>query len=621
MTQASGGQKNQGRAVLWIVLIMLLLTFYPTKPTIAASINLPQTGQTKCFDSSGTEIGCSGSGQDGEIRAGVTWPNPRFVDNGDGTLTDKLTGLMWLKDANCFGSQSWFTSLEIIADLNIHSSSYNCIDYTATYSDWRLPNINEIESLINPEAPNPSVWLINQGFANVQYNWYWSSTTRAYTPAKDSAWVISMMVGWVNTNSKNSADFYVWPVRQGQFGNVDNTYPANLWKTGQTTTYYPGDDGEHQAGVSPPSIRFSDNGDGTVSDNLTGLQWTKKANTPVVDACPVGTMTWQQALDLVACLNTNNYLGHSDWRVPNRKELFSLTDYSQFYTALPSGHPFVDTAINPNSLYWASTSSGAYGNALAWLSQIKNEGGIAGDYKTNQYGYPYQVWPVRDGRLQTPFAAPLHNEDALLMTTSSYSNFATREYFNVLKINHSGTDLALSPDGTHTASTATTDKPVYPICDGEVEFVYSKGGLYSFVKVRHHMCSGQDVVAYYGHLTPNNGITTVTPNQSIGTVKDWSKNSHLHLTIDTNMERDLSRINYVACNYSLDANSNVVSLTSCNNDQKLTNGRMLLKIGWGQIKTVKYRNENGRLYTKNLYITENAIRQLGFISFFDIYQK
>ena len=46
-------------------------------------------------------------GDDGDLEKGITWPNPRFTDNGVGTVTDNLTGLIWLKDANCFGPRDW----------------------------------------------------------------------------------------------------------------------------------------------------------------------------------------------------------------------------------------------------------------------------------------------------------------------------------------------------------------------------------------------------------------------------------------------------------------------------------------------------------------------------------
>ncbi|MFH0343306.1 MAG: hypothetical protein ACHBNF_14550 [Chromatiales bacterium] len=114
------------RKILLLLSIVYLLTVYLPKTSMAASISLPQTGQTNCFDSIGQEISCEGTGQDAELRKGTSWPNPRFTDNGDGTITDNLTGLMWLKDANCAatighdpdasgnGSMSWLNALDFV---------------------------------------------------------------------------------------------------------------------------------------------------------------------------------------------------------------------------------------------------------------------------------------------------------------------------------------------------------------------------------------------------------------------------------------------------------------------------------------------------------------------------
>ena len=416
------------KRIIPFLYLTLSSIFIIVSTSTAGTIDLPQTGQTKCYNSAGGEIACIGTGQDGEIRAGVEWPNPRFADNGEGTITDRLTGLIWLKDGNCFGPQTWYNSLDNIVDFNTHPRNYSCQDYTAAYTDWRLPNINELESLLNPEQQFPSTWLNDQGFINIQYSWYWSSTTRAATvglgPALHCAWTMSMMVGWISTGSGTygNSSAYLLPVRAGQSGSTNPNFPANVWKTGQKTSYYPGDDGDIQAGVSWPSERFTDNGDGTVTDNLTGLMWTKNGSTPVVDTCPAGIMTWQDALDFVACLNAKKYLGYEDWRLPNRKEFFSLIDCSQVNPALPTGHPFVNLTTEPNSNYWASTSAGAYSNAVAWLAMIKNEGGIGGTWKNNQAGYNYQVWPVRGG-LSNP--APGHLDHFSFSTISSPQNVGT----------------------------------------------------------------------------------------------------------------------------------------------------------------------------------------------------
>ena len=158
---------------------------------LADSANLPQTGQTKCYHQDGYEIDCPDTGQDGDIRAGVAWPDPRFTDNGDGTITDNLTHLMWLKDAECFGSITWQAALDAANGFNQDPASYNCYQYNhqaLDYNDWRVPNINELESLVNAGKPSQAGWLNNNYFHNAVEAWYWSSTT--YGIEYVYAWVI-----------------------------------------------------------------------------------------------------------------------------------------------------------------------------------------------------------------------------------------------------------------------------------------------------------------------------------------------------------------------------------------------------------------------------------------------
>jgi hypothetical protein len=189
--------------------------------------NVSKTGQATCYDVSGNAIPCAGTGQDGDLQKGVTWPSPRFIDNGDSTVTDNLTGLMWLKDANCIATQypsfdtggtagdglvSWQNSLDFVVGINNGTYSKCGVGY----NDWRLPNVNELPSLINAEQSNNSTWLNGQGFINVQLA-YWSSTTSAANSGSN-AWYIfidgapgSMFVG-----SKTTGIMAVWPVRAGQ---------------------------------------------------------------------------------------------------------------------------------------------------------------------------------------------------------------------------------------------------------------------------------------------------------------------------------------------------------------------------------------------------------------------
>ena len=391
------------------VYFLFLLYLFLTSTAFAGSVALPQTGQTTCYDTSGNVTNCTGTGQDGESQAGVSWPSPRFTKNADMTITDNLTGLVWVPDGNIMpvqapgwdpdgsildGKVTWQHALDYVAKLNAEK-------YLG-HNDWRLPNVNELESLINAGEIDSSNWLNTQGFTNVKPDYYWSSTS--YSNVTLYAWLVYMVDGYVDGYDKSSDDFYVWPLRAGQ----DNSSPAQLWKTGQTKCYEAagteitctdtGQDGAMQTGVAWPSQRFVDHGDGTVTDNLTGLMWTKNANI----CCPnplSGGIPWQDAQSLVSGMNagsSENY-GYTDWRIPNRVELHSLTDFSRFYPpdSLPSGHPFVD--IVPY-YYWSSTIV-VYPPQSAWYVDMFD--GYIYWQMFNEVNGGY-LWPVRTGQASGP---------------------------------------------------------------------------------------------------------------------------------------------------------------------------------------------------------------------------
>jgi len=154
-------------------------------------LGLPRTGQTISY----------ATGDDGDLEMGVAWPDPRFTDNGD-TITDNLTGLMWDKTGNRFGPSVW---AEALTDCNSLS--------LGGYSDWRLPNVSELRSLINAGQADTATWLNGQGFSNVQADYHWSSTT--YATNTTYAWFVSMSTGYVLNLSKAVSN-YVLAVRGGQ---------------------------------------------------------------------------------------------------------------------------------------------------------------------------------------------------------------------------------------------------------------------------------------------------------------------------------------------------------------------------------------------------------------------
>ena len=184
--------------------VVIAVTILLALPAIvrAGVVDLPKTGQTTCYDTAGNVIACPYTGQDGDIQAGVPWPTPRFTVSGD-CVTDNLTGLMWTKNANLPGGyKTWQQALDYANGLSL-----------CGYTDWRLPNVNELESLINAGQGNSATWLNTQGFINVQSYYYWSATSSAYYTG--NAWVVYMWNGNVGDVNKTNYDF-VWPVRSGQ---------------------------------------------------------------------------------------------------------------------------------------------------------------------------------------------------------------------------------------------------------------------------------------------------------------------------------------------------------------------------------------------------------------------
>ncbi len=160
---------------------------------------LPVTGQTRCYDAAGGVIACAGSGQDGELRAGRAWPAPRFASVNDDAIEDRLTGLIWRRQADLTGAPvTWVEALAAVAGLNAR----------AGHESWRLPNINELESLVDCDAHSPA---LPQGhpFQDVRAG-YWASTSSAFEP--DWAWALYLDKGAVGVGQKRGPHFHVWAV-------------------------------------------------------------------------------------------------------------------------------------------------------------------------------------------------------------------------------------------------------------------------------------------------------------------------------------------------------------------------------------------------------------------------
>lgn len=312
------------------LIIVVFLLFLPVLLS-AATFKLPDTGQTKCYQAvePWAEIPCEGTGQDGAYSI-----NPmNFTDNGNGTVADNNTGLMWQKedDDNVY---NWYEASGTYDETYNPDSQDVCGSLNlGSHSDWRLPMKKELMSIVDYGLPYLEPAIDATYFPNTKTNlsYYWSSPKAAFGP--DNVWGVKFASGVVWYVYKEGYN-YVRCVRGGQY----------------------------------PDRSFVDNDDGTVTDNSTGLMWQQGEGE---------FMIWSSALSYCEGLSLG---GHLDWRLPNVKELDSLTDDERYY-------PAIDTNFFPNTYSsdcWSSTKyAGSPNNA--WVVDfggglVSIDGNYAGNY-------------------------------------------------------------------------------------------------------------------------------------------------------------------------------------------------------------------------------------------------
>jgi hypothetical protein len=180
--------------------------YYQKKETIESLLGTGTSGATEFVTKTGQTTSYA-VGDDGALQKGLEWPSLRFMENGDGTVTDNLTGLIWLKNANYFkGTKTWD---DAIAVCNSLADDEQSITDGSRPGDWRLPNVRELQSLIDFGRSGPAL-PADHPFTNVEPFYYWSSTTvNGFT---GSAWFVGMNYGTLYSGSKFN-DYYVWPVR------------------------------------------------------------------------------------------------------------------------------------------------------------------------------------------------------------------------------------------------------------------------------------------------------------------------------------------------------------------------------------------------------------------------
>jgi hypothetical protein len=190
----------------------------PTTPSITGDIhNMPNMSDKK------------------QSRCDPTTTGDRYTDNGDGTVTDNRTCRIWLKETDCLGKQTWVDAKVQICLLNgrkdcgrvskhghKRDSQLNCEGYTMmTFTDWQLPTLQELQSVIDYNFFNPALSDVkgankwgkvpkNDAFSSVRLDLYWSATTNAL--GASHAWHIRLTDGNTGSSDKERARNYVWPV-------------------------------------------------------------------------------------------------------------------------------------------------------------------------------------------------------------------------------------------------------------------------------------------------------------------------------------------------------------------------------------------------------------------------
>jgi uncharacterized protein (TIGR03437 family) len=279
-----------------LILLSPALLAFAADPSPWTMARLPGTGQTARYGST--------FGQDADYPLSP----PSFFVNGDGTVTDMVTGLIWQQSEG--------------PEMQYESAAPYCKSVTlGGFKDWRLPFAHEGYSILNHGSVNPA--LDTRAFTKGSAEYWWTSEARADDATR--IWVTNAG-GGIGAHPKTE------------------TVSAGGARKIQVRCV--------RSSIAVTSLRanFTDNGDGTVTDNHTGLMWQKADS---------GTaMPWDDALRYSEGLSL---AGFDDWRVPNIKELQSINeerlvnpslDRTYFSGMLPAETWSSTTQINSPTKAW-----------------------------------------------------------------------------------------------------------------------------------------------------------------------------------------------------------------------------------------------------------------------------
>jgi hypothetical protein len=406
--------KNSNKYQQFCSIFSIILFLITAQLSAQSNLTYPivDTGQKKFYNNADEITEPSKDelfyGQDAQYNS----DKPSYTDNRDGTITDSVTGLMWQKspDLNGDGIINYDDKLTY-AEAAAKADSFNLAGYT----DWRLPTIKEIYSLINFNGIDPSGWngtdvSLLTPFIDTNYFDFGYGDLNAGERIIDAQFATSTLYN--GKTMVNNATMFGVNFADGRIKGYPYEQIAIQIRIKKFYVLYVR--GNPNYGIN----EFVNNDDGTITDKATGLMWQQ-------DDSQTG-MNWEDALNWVQQKNSENYLGYNDWRLPNVKELQSIVDYSRSLQATNSAA--IDTLFNCSAItdegdgknypfYWSSTTHAnmvngsnaayfAFGEALGWmqdpygnyqLMDVHGAGAQRSDPKTGDPAdYPYGHGPQGD---------------------------------------------------------------------------------------------------------------------------------------------------------------------------------------------------------------------------------
>ncbi len=271
----------------------------------------------------------------------------KYVDNGDGTVSDLTNNLMWFKKDTWveLGRQvSWHESQAYAKEVNDKKF--------AGYSNWRVPTGSEVKFLFDGEASNTdveggeihlnSVFSPGCGFST------WTSETRGAKAA-------------MGYDLRSSFEFWLAKENDG--------FPSAVRLVRQLKSLSTDKDGEP---------RFVDNSDGTVTDHESQLMWKRDDSFLDLDKW----VSWEEAKNYINAMNKSRFAGNTDWRMPTRKEAQTIYDPGNPITDKYGDSILLVSEFSPGAgqTCWTKTLNKT-DRALAIRFQFYN-----GDYKWHQMG-------------------------------------------------------------------------------------------------------------------------------------------------------------------------------------------------------------------------------------------